>query len=315
MEGNPTTNQVPADPCAFPDVPVVSSASPVTWSYEEAFSRNLGLINPEEQQRLRNSRVAIAGMGGIGGIDLVTLARLGVGRFTIADPDRFEPANINRQFGAMCSTMGRNKAEVMAEIARDINPEVDLRVFTDPIGPGNAEEFLRDADVFIDAIEVFEIDVRRLVFRLAASQGSHAITAGPVGFSGVWLVFDPAGMSFDRYFDLSDDMDPIEQVVAFVVGVAPKATQRPYMDLRDIDAEAHRAPSSAAACHLAAGAMACEVVKILVGKGTVRTVPCYHQFDPYVGRFVRGHLWGGNRHPWQRVKRRLLANNLRKASR
>ena len=112
------------------------------WSYEEAFSRNRGIISPEEQQKLRESRVAIAGLGGVGGVDLVTLVRLGIGRFTIADPDTFGVANMNRQYGAAMSTLGRSKAEVMEEIARDINPELDVRTFTEPVGTENVTEFL-----------------------------------------------------------------------------------------------------------------------------------------------------------------------------
>src|SRR5579859_3184934 len=107
------------------------------WSYDQAFCRNRGLINTKEQAKLRNSRVAVAGLGGVGGIDLVTLARLGIGRFNIADPDVFELANTNRQFGATQSSMGRPKAEVMAEIVHDINPEADIRIFKERVGPQN----------------------------------------------------------------------------------------------------------------------------------------------------------------------------------
>src|SRR3954469_9436367 len=98
------------------------------FSYQEAFARHLGLVNPEEQERLRSSRVAIAGMGGVGGIHLITLARLGIGAFHIADPDHSELANFNRQYGATTRSMGRGKAEVMAREARAINPELELRV-------------------------------------------------------------------------------------------------------------------------------------------------------------------------------------------
>jgi len=283
----------------------------IAWSYEEAFSRHRGLISETEQERLRESRVAIAGMGGVGGIDLVTLARLGIGRFTIADPDIFETANTNRQFGAASSTMGRSKAEVMAEIVLDINPQADIRVFTDPVGPENVDEFLQDADLLIDAIEFFEIDARRLLFRRARSRAIHAITAGPVGFSAVWIIFDPAGMSFEDYFDLSDNMSPLEKVVAFGVGVAPKATQRSYMDLNALDIDSRTGPSSSAACHIAAGAMGCEAVKILLGKGRVKSAPHYQQFDAFLGRFAHGRIRGGNRHPLQRIKRWWLTRFFR----
>jgi molybdopterin/thiamine biosynthesis adenylyltransferase len=249
-------------------------------------------------------------MGGVGGIDLVTLARLGIGRFTIADPDVFEVANTNRQYGATMSTIGRSKSDVMAQIVRDVNPHVDVRVYREPITRDNAGDFLRDADLFVDALEVFEIGVRRRLFKLAAERGIYSITAGPVGFSAVWLVFSPTGMSFDRYFDLSDDQTEIEAVASFIAGVAPAGTHRTYMDMRAVSARDRVGPSSSLACHIAAGAMACEAVKILLNRGRVLAAPNYQQFDPFVGRFVRRRLWGGNRNPWQRLKRKWLVSFL-----
>ena len=85
------------------------------WSYGEAFSRNLGLVSAAEQERLRASRVAVVGLGGVGGVDLVALARLGIGKFSIADPDIFEMRNTNRQYGATRSAEGRYKADVMCK--------------------------------------------------------------------------------------------------------------------------------------------------------------------------------------------------------
>ena len=283
------------------------------WSYEEAFARNLGLVSAEEQQKLRASRVAIVGMGGVGGVHLETLARLGIGRFTIADPDTFDVANTNRQYGARVSTLGRSKVEVMAKIARDINPEIELRVFRELIGPENAEEFLRDADLFIDGVDFYAIDARQLLFRTAAKRGIFGITAAPAGFGTAWIVFDPAGMSFDRYFDFSDAMDQVDQVVALAVGVAPKALQSQYMRLEDLDLRARTAPCSGLACHLACGVTAAEAVKILLRRGRIWPAPYYQHFDPYRGRYVRRYLWLGNRHPWQRVKRRMLARYFRRS--
>jgi tRNA A37 threonylcarbamoyladenosine dehydratase len=99
------------------------------FDYQLAFDRNIGWVTEPEQQVLRSKRVAIAGMGGVGGVHVVTLARLGVQRFNIADFDTFDIANFNRQVGATMSSLGRPKAEVLAEMVRDINPEADVRVF------------------------------------------------------------------------------------------------------------------------------------------------------------------------------------------
>ena len=282
-----------------------------SWSYDEAFARNTGLITPEEQQRLRRSRIAIVGMGGVGGVHAVTLARLGVGGFTIADPDVFEVANTNRQYGARQSTVGEPKAEVMANVLRDINPEIDLRVIRDPISAKNAEEFLKDADLFVDGIDFFEIDVRQLLFRLTAQHGRYAITAGPIGFGTAWMVFAPGGMSFDRYFDFSDRMQQVDKLAAFAVGLFPRALQREYMSMKSVNFAARTGPSSSLACQLASGVLAAEAIKIMLGRGSIWAAPYYQQFDAYLGRFVRGRVLGGNRHPMQRLKRWVLARRLR----
>src|SRR5689334_23457905 len=103
------------------------------FTYSDAFDRNIGWVTEHEQQVLRGKRVAIAGLGGVGGAHLLTLTRLGIGAFHIADFDRFELHNFNRQVGATMESLDRPKVDVMAEMARAINPELDLRLFPDGI--------------------------------------------------------------------------------------------------------------------------------------------------------------------------------------
>jgi molybdopterin/thiamine biosynthesis adenylyltransferase len=281
------------------------------WSYDTAFSRNRGLINSVEQEKLRNSRIAIAGLGGVGGIHLVTLARLGIGAFHVADPDRFELANFNRQYGATTRSLGRGKAEEMAETATAINPQADLRVFAERVTQENVGKFLYGVDVFVDGIDFFAIEARRLLFREARQRGIWAVTAGPIGFSTAWLVFDPRGMSFDEYFDLHDGMDHWQQIIAFAVGLAPRATHLRYLDLSAVDPQSGRGPSAGLACQLCAGVTAAEVLKILLGRSPIRSAPHYSQFDAYRGVLRTGRLRLGNRHPMQRLKRWYLRRRLR----
>jgi molybdopterin/thiamine biosynthesis adenylyltransferase len=294
---------VVAQPLRGEDLPPPILPQPVaTWSYLEAFKRNRGLISESEQQRLRNCRVAIAGMGGVGGIHLATLTRLGIGKFTIADPDSFEVANFNRQYGATQQNLGRNKADAMAEIALAINPDLDLRMMPVPIHDGNMDEFLEGADLLVDSLDAFSVALRRRVFRQAAERGIYGIGAGPVGFSTVWITFAPNGMSFDDYFCLTDDQDGTNQFLHYIVGMAPKATHRSYIDTSYVNISERYGPSVSAACHLASGVLGTEAVKILLGRGRVRSAPYYHQFDPFVGKFVRGRLRNGNRSVFQRMK-------------
>lgn len=283
------------------------NAAKAVWSYEEAFKRNRGIISDEEQEKLRNSRVAIAGMGGVGGVHLITLARLGIGKFTIADPDVFDVANFNRQYGAMISNLGRNKAEAMAEIALDINPELDLRVIPEAVDKSNVEGFLDGADVFVDGLDFFIIGTRRLVFREARNRGIWSVTAGPHAFGTSWITFAPTGVSFDKYFDITDEDDEVDQLLAFAVGVVPAALHVKYLDLSTyFQPTSHRAASIGAACQLASGVAAIETARMLLSPSEVCAAPFYAQFDAFRCKLRRNRLLFCNRHPIQRLRRRWL---------
>ena len=283
--------------------------------YREAFARNLGIISEAEQEVLRRSRVAILGLGGVGGIHLATLARLGVGGFRIADGDAFETANINRQYGACAATLGRNKTEVMAELAKQLNPGVEIAAFPEGVSARVLDAFLEGADLVIDGVDFFAVDVRRQVFRRARERGLHVVSAGPVGFGAALLVFSPSGMSFDDYFGLRDDMSWEEMVAAFAVGLAPAGWHVGYMDLSRVDLEGRKAPGLASACALCAGLAATEVLKILLKRGRLLAAPHYLQLDPYLLRWRKGYMAFGGRNPLQQLKRRLLLRKVRSLSR
>jgi tRNA A37 threonylcarbamoyladenosine dehydratase len=123
------------------------------FNYSEAFDRNIGWLSAAEQAGLRGRRVAIAGCGGVGGAHLLTLARLGIGGFTIADHDHFELANFNRQVGATMASLGQPKAAVMAGLAREINPELDLRVLDEGVTEANLDRFLEGAELLVDGFD------------------------------------------------------------------------------------------------------------------------------------------------------------------
>src|SRR5687768_1836965 len=99
------------------------------FDYEQSFARNIGLVTPAEQQILRKSTIAIPGLGGVGGIHLMTLARIGIGGFHVSDEDTFELANMNRQIGAVVSSLGQSKSKIMSSMALDVNPEIQLKTW------------------------------------------------------------------------------------------------------------------------------------------------------------------------------------------
>lgn len=271
------------------------------FDYATAFSRNIGWVTGAEQQTLVQKRVAIAGMGGVGGFHLLSLARLGVGKFHIADLDTFELANFNRQSGASISTLGRPKVEVLAEMALDINPEADIRVFSEGVGEQNLAEFFRDTDLYVDGLDFFAFDSRELVFDYCHQRAIPAVTVAPLGMSAALLNFMPGSMSFEDYFRLSGRPE-LEKAIRFLVGLAPALLHRHYLvDPSRVDLRARKGPSTIAACQLCAGVATSEALKILLGRGKVWAAPHGFQFDGYRNRVA--HTWrpGGNLHPLNQV--------------
>lgn len=281
---------------------------------EKVFSRNIGLLTEAEQKTLLESKVAVAGAGGVGGIHILTLARLGIGRFAVADPDTFEAVNISRQYGASFSTIGKNKAEVLAGMVKDINPQADVRVFDKGISEENAQAFLEGADVLIDGIEFFEIDIRRLLFNQARKQGIYAVTAAPLGFGATLQVFSPTGMSFDEYFGITDDMDYLQKIAAFAAGLAPHPYHLKYLDTSKVSFKRRTGPAVSPACTLAASFVAAEVVKILTNKTQTKPVPHYLQLDLLRGKFKQGYLFMGGRNPMQQLKRWIILKKVKAAN-
>jgi molybdopterin/thiamine biosynthesis adenylyltransferase len=285
------------------------------FDYARAFSRNLGLVSPEEQERLRLARVAVAGLGGVGGVHVTTLARMGIGNFHIADFDAFEIHNFNRQAGATMSTLDRPKTLVMAGALRDINPAATVRCFEDGVTEGTVEAFLDGVDVAVDGLDYFAVAARELFYERARARGIPVVTAGPIGLSGALLVFTPGGMSWHDYYSMDLARDEVDKYILFAIGTAPRATQLPYLDRRYVDLAAQKGPSLAPAVQLCAGMVGAETLKLLVKRGPIHAAPCYQQFDAYRCKYVRGRLRWGNRGPLQRLKLALFRWLLERASR
>ncbi len=286
------------------------------FDYQQAFARNIGWVTPAEQQALRGKRVAIAGMGGVGGNHLLTLARLGVAHFRIADFDRFDLANFNRQVGATMSTLGQSKAEVMARMARDINPQVEVEIFGDGVDQSNLRDFLSGCDLYVDSLDFFAFDIRARTFAMCAELGVPATTAAPLGMGAAVLTFMPGQMTFEDYFQWGS-RDEVEKAIRFVVGLAPAGLHRPYLVVPEaVNFGERRGPSTFMACQLCAGLAATEALKILLGRGKVLAAPWGLQFDAYRNKLARTWRPGGNNNPLHRlmiaIGRRQFARTVRR---
>ena len=265
-----------------------------TFDYEFAFSRNVGWVSAQEQSTLREARVAVAGLGGVGGAHVLTLARLGIGRFNIADFDRFEVHNFNRQAGASMPFLGQPKVDVIGKLASDINPEADIRLFSRGVTPENVDDFLTDVAA-------------------CRKRGIPALTAAPLGMGVSLLAFHANGMSFEEYFRL-EGFDRQEQLARFIAGLSPAMLQRHYLVAPEaVNFAQQRGPSTMMACDLCAGVMGTSVLKLLLGRGPIKYAPWAMQFDAYRQKLRFTWRPFGNANPLQQLLLMLIRPRLRSA--
>lgn len=286
-------------------------ATSPAFDYSAAFSRNLGWVTSAEQGRLRQSRIAIAGLGGVGGAHLLTLSRLGVAQFHIADFDHFEVHNFNRQAGASMASLGQAKVDVLTRMALEVNPEAEVRPFPLGVTSANLDDFLRDVDLYVDGIDFFAMEARRMVFAACRAKGIPALTAAPLGMGVSLLYFSPTSMSFEDYFRL-EGHDVNEQYARFIAGLSPAMLQRNYLVAPEaVNFRERRGPSTMMACDLCAGVMGTEALKVLLGRGALRAAPWAMQFDAF--RHELRFTWRpfGNANPLQQLLLMLIRGKLR----
>lgn len=187
---------------------------------KEQFSRNLGIMSEKEIQQLHDTKIVIAGCGCIGGFSAELLARMGVGKLVLADPDVFDISNINRQCAATFHTVGQNKVDALSDHLLAINPDLEITRFTQGVNEGNVHEFLQDADYVIDAIDYFCFPEAIALHRAARDKGLYIITAVALGFGTSVLTFAPNGMKIEEYIGIPETL-----TIAQLKGVTFPASQ------------------------------------------------------------------------------------------
>jgi len=284
------------------------------FEYDRAFSRNIGWVTVDEQRRLQGARIAIAGLGGVGGAHLRTLTRLGLTKFNVSDFDGFDVHNLNRQAGASMSSMGHSKLDTMANIALDINPEVDLRLFPQGVRPENVDEFLRDVDIYVDGLDFFALPARRMVFAKCRAMRIPVLTAAPLGIGVALLYFSPDGMSAEEYFKW-EGFELQEQYARFIAGLSPAMLNRSYLVAPEaVNFREKRGPSTVMACDLCAGVMGASVLKVLLERGSIKAAPWGMHFDAYHQRLKFTWRPFGNSNPLQWLLLRFIRPVLRGGS-
>ena len=272
------------------------------FNYEEAFCRNLGWVTPDEVEVLKKSKVAIGGVGGVGGVHLITLIRLGVQNFHISDPDEFEVKNFNRQYGADMSTLGQNKCDVMLKKAQLINPSARIKVFAEGINKKNLSDFLEGVDLYVDGLDLFEIETREYLFEECHRRGIPCVVVAPVGMGASVITFTKHSMTFEKYFGLKNkDID--EKIIRFSLGIAPSLVhlqslvERKYSNLK-----LRKVSSTPMGCQMAAGVMGTEVLKLILKRGKVYLAPQVIHYDAYTYKLKKSRTYFGSANPLFKIK-------------
>lgn len=144
------------------------------FDYAEFTTRNIGFVTQDGQARLRGATVFVCGTGGMGGACILGLVRAGIGRLIIADLDEFEVSNLNRQVFCFTDTVGRHKAEATADIARKINPEIEIEVhrgdWTDTV-----DSLIERSVIVVNGTD--DLGASLLLYRRARALGKTVIDA------------------------------------------------------------------------------------------------------------------------------------------
>ena len=264
------------------------------FDYETFTTRNLGFVSPAEQARLREGAVFVAGVGGMGGACVASLARAGVGRLAIADIDRFEVSNLNRQVFANLDTVGQDKATASATALKRINPELDLEVLG-----GEWAEHLPDIAQRYPVIVNGCDDVAATVhlYRTARETGASVIDAYASPLPSVVLVRPEAPRPEDRLAYPTRgkpwrDLTPAETRQAFVQELEYVLTHSSAASHIDLSVAAEvaagrRSRMSFAPMVITTGnLMAYEALQVVMGRGS-RTDHRGWFLNPYAPRIER----------------------------
>lgn len=177
---------------------------------ENRDARTIQMVGEAGMAKLKEAKVLIVGVGGVGSYAAEAISRAGVGTVTVMDGDQVAASNLNRQLVALASTIGKNKALVMAERIKDINPDciaTAIPAFYRPelqaVGSANAEPDLASYDWIIDAID--DVDAKVALIKNAQAAGVNIVSA--MGAAG----------KFETYFKVADisktNMCPLAKVM------------------------------------------------------------------------------------------------------
>jgi molybdopterin/thiamine biosynthesis adenylyltransferase len=162
--------------------------------YQELTSRNTGLLTAEEQEKIKKTRILIAGCG-VGSVVAAAAARFGFANFVLADGDKVEISNLNRQEYSK-NDVGVNKAIALKKRLLSINPGVKVKVMPKFVKVGNVKSLLKDVDIIIDTIDPEDGKAILALHQEARKNKKFVISPYDMGFGSLVIVYKPEGKTY-----------------------------------------------------------------------------------------------------------------------
>lgn len=288
---------------------------PLAKGYAKATGRNAGFLSRDEQVRLRDGGVFVVGVGGMGGAAATTLARAGVGRIAVADPDRFELSNLNRQALASLDTLDESKADVTCRTLPSMQPGLEVEDvgadWLERVGP-----ILHRYPVVVNGMDDTAAGIR--LYRAARERDAVVVDAYSSPLPSVTVVrpddprpeerlgFPTVGLPPDRFTDALMEECRLREV-EFILTHTPALHRFDRAVAMEILAGARPRSSYAPVVVLAGTLMAHEALSLLAGKPVGADAVGYF-LDPWSGRVHRPRDGIRARISRALVRRRLRAS-------
>jgi len=265
--------------------------------YSDFFSRNIGIISESEQEKLRKSTIAIAGVGSVGGLLAERLVRLGVGRLKITDLGVFEKSHFNREFGSSMTSLGQNKAETLFYQLKDINPLAKVYYSTTGIKTeAEAITYVHDCNLVIDGMDFGMFKQSIWLQRTARQLGIYYLFAYAIGFGAMVVSFAPQGMTLEEYDNLQPNVDltnikeiqvPLDRAMPVIPSYAPVTM---YKALQEFYTGSSTLPAMSIGVGLASILAANEAINIILKKREIVAAPRYTYIDLLDQKFIIGKI-------------------------
>ena len=250
--------------------------------------RNIGIVTKQEQLKIKNTRVAVAGLGGIGSPVCELLARTGIEYFHILDHGTFEPTNLNRQIFCYNNTNGRYKTDVTEDFLLRINPDIKIKKFR-LLTEENISDFVEQIDIIVLAVDAL---IPIILLSRKSKEMNIPLIEGWALLYGNVRVFNGETPSLEEVYEFPTTGKSVEDIPEelqkeLLTGSIYKAVQSMDGLYDDYPSEAHTrmeeektGPTLAPFVWLTSVLMTIEVLKIILKRGKQALAPEFITFDP-----------------------------------